>query len=392
MALGSSTVQRPLPVTGARRTRKAPTPFAIEPEDGTLMLSGELRMPQAAAVWRRLNELGRGVEGHSLNLDLSGATVVDGAIMALLVDVRTTLHDRGIACEIVGASEKTQPLVALYRGNEPPRQREVPHNPRAIERLGLATHQAAAAMSAAVSFLGEVTSAWVRTFARPQTSNFRAIPALSERAGADGVPIVVLLNFLVGFVMGFQSARQLELYGASLYVADVVGISVTRELAPLITAIIVSGRSGAAFAAELGTMRVSEEIDALRTLGFAPTRYLVLPRVVALTLVTPVLTLIGDVVGVAGGAAVGWSSLGITPTAYFSELQSAVFPWDVFTGLIKSVVFGMTIALIGCQQGFATRGGAAGVGSRTTATVVICLFAIVLIDTLFTVIFRLFGV
>jgi phospholipid/cholesterol/gamma-HCH transport system permease protein len=167
---------------------------------------------------------------------------------------------------------------------------------------------------------------------------------------------------------------------------------VTRELAPLMTAIIVSGRSGASFAAEIGTMRVGEEIDALRTLGLAPVRFLVLPRVVALALVTPALTMLGDVVGVLGGAAVGASSLGITPAAYLSELRTAVFPWDVITGLIKSFAFGIAIALIGCQQGFATRGGAAGVGDRTTATVVICLFMIVIIDTLFTVLFRVFGV
>jgi phospholipid/cholesterol/gamma-HCH transport system permease protein len=300
-------------VADARATPPEKPPFGIEPEDGRVVLSGELRMAQATAIWRRLNEQVRRVDGHALDFDLSAVDFVDGAIMSLLVDVRTTLHERGVTCELVGASERTQKLVALYHGNEPPRQRVAVRSPRAIERLGNTIHDAGSAVSHAVTFLGDVTSAWARTFARPQTSNFGAIPALSERAGADGVPIVVLLNFLVGFVMGFQSARQLELYGASLYVADVVGISVTRELAPLITAIIVSGRSGAAFAAELGTMRVSEEIDALRTLGFAPTRYLVLPRVVALTLVTPVLTLIGDVVGVAGGATVGWSSLGSRP-------------------------------------------------------------------------------
>ncbi len=200
-----------------------------------------------------------------------------------------------------------------------------------------------------------------------------------------------MLNFLVGFVMAFQSARQLKLYGANVYVADVVGISVTRELAPLMTAIIMSGRSGAAFAAELGSMRVSEEIDALRTMGFAPAPYLILPRMVALAMVAPVLTLLADVVGVTGGMAVGVSSLDVSARGYLAELRTAVVASDVWTGLVKSVAFGTAIGFIGCEQGFSTRGAAEGVGRSTTTTVVACLFTIVIVDTVFTMLFRTFG-
>jgi phospholipid/cholesterol/gamma-HCH transport system permease protein len=201
----------------------------------------------------------------------------------------------------------------------------------------------------------------------------------------------MLINFLVGFVMGFQGAKQLQSYGASLFVADLVGISVTRELAPLMTAIIVCGRSGAGFAAELGTMKVSHEIDALRAMGFGPLRYLVLPRTVALIVVLPVLTLLGDIVGILGGLVVGSTSLGISPAAYLTETQTAVHMWDVQSGLIKSVVYAVAIALIACQQGFATSGGAEGVGRRTTATVVLGLFSLVVIDAILTITFRVFG-
>jgi phospholipid/cholesterol/gamma-HCH transport system permease protein len=138
-------------------------------------------------------------------------------------------------------------------------------------------------------------------------------------------------------------------------------------------------------------MKVSDELDALRTLGFSPPRWLVLPRVIALTLVAPVLTLCGDVVGVAGGAVVATSGLGVGMRAYFAELETSVFAKDVWTGLVKSVAFGAAIALIGCQQGFATLGGAAGVGRRTTATVVICLFSVVVVDTMLTIFFRMFA-
>jgi len=153
----------------------------------------------------------------------------------------------------------------------------------------------------------------------------------------------------------------------------------------------MSGRSGAAYAAELGTMRVSEEIDALRTMGFSPTEFLIVPRVIALVIAAPVLTLLGDVLGVFGGAVVGQASLGVSFRGYFNELQSAVLASDVWTGLVKSLAFAIAIAFIGCQQGFAARGAAAGVGRGTTTTVVMCLFTIVTIDTLFTVLFRIFG-
>jgi phospholipid/cholesterol/gamma-HCH transport system permease protein len=211
-----------------------------------------------------------------------------------------------------------------------------------------------------------------------------------ERTGADAVPIVVLINFLVGFVMAFQGAVQLKQFGANIFVADLVALSVARELGPLMTAIIVCGRSGAAFAAELGTMKVSEEIDALRTMGFGPIRYLVLPRTVALMLVMPMLTLLADLVAIGGGLLVGILSLDLTISAYLGETRSALTLWDVLSGVLKSVVFALAISLISCQQGFATTGGAEGVGRRTTSSVVASLFALILIDAGFTVFFHFF--
>jgi phospholipid/cholesterol/gamma-HCH transport system permease protein len=212
-----------------------------------------------------------------------------------------------------------------------------------------------------------------------------------NRAGTDAVAIVLLINFLIGFVMGFQSAVQLKQFGANIYVADLVGLSITRELGPLMTAIIISGRSGAAFAAELGTMKVSEEVDALRTMGFDPLRFLVFPRMLALILVMPILTLLGDFVGLAGGLVVGVVSLDLTVTGYLNETRRALDVWDVFQGLIKCGVFAVAIGLISCQQGLATSGGAEGVGRRTTASVVSALFALILIDAAFTMVFHALG-
>ncbi len=203
---------------------------------------------------------------------------------------------------------------------------------------------------------------------------------------------MVLINFLIGFVMGFQSAVQLKQFGANIYVADLVGLSITRELGPLMTAIIVCGRSGAAFAAELGTMKVSEEIDALRTMGFGPLRFLVVPRILALFLAMPILVMLGDLVGIAGGLLVGVTSLDLTIMGYLNETQNSLHMWDVFQGVIKSGVFAVAIGIISCQQGLATTGGAEGVGRRTTAAVVSSLFALILIDAGFTVLFHAFHV
>jgi phospholipid/cholesterol/gamma-HCH transport system permease protein len=356
--------------------------FEIDRRAGSLRVAGELRMADAGPIWKALCSIDSGTTGQRLDIDLSEASIVDGAIMSLLVELRVELAARGIGCEFVGASARVSPLVHLYRGDEParPLEREAPVP--LFERAGRSAASAASRLFQSLAFVGELASSAFNVVVRPSTGNLRAVPALAERAGADGVPIVLLLNFLVGVVMAYQSSEQLKRYGANVYVADVVGISVTRELAPLMTAIIMSGRSGAAFAAELGTMKVSEELDALRTLGLSPFRYLVVPRLAALLLVAPVLTLLGDVVGVSGGAIVGVTSLDV----------SAVFASEVWTGLLKSVAFGGAIAIIGCQQGFATTGGAAGVGRRTTATVVICLFSIVILDTLLTIVFRMFDV
>jgi phospholipid/cholesterol/gamma-HCH transport system permease protein len=360
------------------------TSWQIERRDDRIELGGTLRLADAAPIWRQLARLAA-KPGRHLDLDLRRAELVDGAVMALLVDVRAQLLAVGATSEIVNAPAHIAPLVELYRGAEPPPPVVEPPHRSPIAQVGELAERATRRARELVTFAGELVASLVGDL---RHVHWRSLPGLAERAGTDGIPIVALLDFLVGFVIAYQSMRQLKTYGANIYIADLVGVSVTRELAPLMTAIIVAGRSGAAFAAEIGTMRVSEEIDALRTMGFSPTSYLAVPRILALALVAPVLTLVGDVVGVTGGLVVGVTSLGLTAHGYMAELRDIVVFSDVWTGLVKSVAFGIAIAFIGCRHGLSARGAASGVGRSTTATVVSCLFAIVVIDTLFTVIFR----
>jgi phospholipid/cholesterol/gamma-HCH transport system permease protein len=368
--------------------------FGIERSEGTLRLTGSMRMPAASSIWRALRRISSDQEtplGNELNLDLSGVQTIDGAVIALLVAFQADLTSRGIRSEIVGASETVRPLVELYEDGVAPARRPRRKPESAIEQVGRATLRIGAELKAVISFFGEMVIAAVSLARRPRSGHWKEVPVLVERTGADAVPIVALINFLLGFVMAYQSARQLKMYGANIYVADLVGISVTRELAPLMTAIIICGRSGAAFAAEIGSMKVSEEVDALRTLGLAPFGWLVVPRVIALLIVVPALTIVGDIIGVLGGLFVAVTSLDLTVHGYYVETRTSVQLWDVEHGLIKSVAFALTIALVSCQQGFAASGGAEGVGRRTTSTVVTTLFALVVLDAFFTILFRAFG-
>jgi phospholipid/cholesterol/gamma-HCH transport system permease protein len=291
----------------------------------------------------------------------------------------------------VGATGSVEALLALYgEHRRQPSHKLAPVRIGILDQIGRET-RAMFGESRALDFVGDVVFAGSQALRRPRSVNWADVARLMERAGADGLPIVLMLNFLVGLVTGFQAAVQLQQYGANLYVADLVGLSVTRELAPLMTAIIVAGRSGAAFSAELGTMRVNEEIDALRTLGLDPYHFLVFPRVIALVLVLPLLTILADVAGVAGGLLVALLHLDVPLQAYLLQTRNVVHSWDVFSGILKTVFFATSIALIACQRGLATTGGAEGVGRATTSAVVTSLFAIVVLDAIFTLVFNVFG-
>ncbi len=368
------------------------TVWHIDTSPGRISLAGAFGTAEAAAIWAVLQRHARELpRACGVDLELAKATTIDGTVMALLVDLRASLARRGIAARITGANESLGRLVHLYGGDRAPSEASTEHREPVIARVGGAIAATARRGRGLVEFAGELVHGAVAVIRQPSIAGWRELGPLVARTGADGIAIVLVLDFLVGFVMAYQSTRQLQTYGANLYVADIVGISMLRELAPLITAIIIAGRSGAGFAAELGTMRVSEEIDALRTMGIAPVPYLVVPRIVALAIAAPVLVLVGDLAGVMGGLVVGAMTLDVHPHAYLTELREVTVASDLWTGLVKSIAFGIAIAIIGCQQGLTTRGAASGVGRSTTTTVVACLFMLVAIDTGLTMLFRGIG-
>ncbi len=366
--------------------------YQVIREGETVRLTGDLRMHEAAALWRDLRkEMNRAHAPESMTFDLRSVHEVDGSVMALIVQLRTELASRGVKAELVCASQNVERVVNLYSGHEGV-ARQIKRKPEsAVAHVGRATIAVVNHAKEILGFLGSMVLAAYTLTRHPRAGHWKEVAPLVERSGSDAVPIVALITFLIGFIVAFQSAHQLEAFGANIYVADLVGISITRELAPLMTAIIVCGRSGAAFTAEIGSMKVNEEIDALRTLGIRPFNWLVVPRTVALVLVLPILTLIGDFLGVLGGLVVAVTDLDLTSQGYILETLTAVRGSDIVSGLVKSVAFAVAIALIACQQGFAASGGAEGVGKRTTTTVVTCLFSLVLIDAAFTFSFRVLG-
>ncbi len=207
------------------------------------------------------------------------------------------------------------------------------------------------------------------------------------RIGYDSVPIVCTISFFVGLIMAMQSAYQLERFGATIFVANLVAVSITRELGPLLTAIIIAGRSGSAIAAEIGTMKVAEELDALRTMGFNPIHFLVVPRTLAMMIMLPCLTILADLVGIFGGYLIGVFSLDISTIRYYNQTANALVMKDLISGLVKTEFFALIISAIGCYEGFMVEGGAEGVGKSTTASVVISIFLIIAADVFFTALF-----
>jgi phospholipid/cholesterol/gamma-HCH transport system permease protein len=243
-----------------------------------------------------------------------------------------------------------------------------------------------------LSFLGEAAVAFTRSVAEPRRIRWRPLLYNLQTAGFEALPITGLLTFLLGIVIAYQGAEQLERVGANIYIVDLVGLAMVRELSPLITAIIVAGRSGSAYTAQIGTMKVTEEIDALRTIGIAPMDLLVLPKAFALVVALPLLTVYTDVMGILGGMVMARAQLDVSFTTFIDRLDEAVSLTSFLIGVGKTPVFAAIIALVGCYQGFRVSGSAESVGQRTTVSVVQSIFLVILADALFSIAFSHLGI
>ncbi len=324
-------------------------------------------------------------------LDTAGAWVLHRGLQRLKA--------QGMAVTLQGLRPEFARLLALVDkpaadatpSNSPntanPADKPAPPRPGRLDRLGRSSTEALKGAAALLGFVGEAAMALAGCFAHPSRWRWRAIGHNIRTAGVDALPIVGLLSFLLGVVVAYQAADQLRRYGANIFVADLVGLSMLREFAPLITAIIIAGRSGSAYAAQIGTMAVTEEIDALRTLGVSPQELLVLPKIIALVITLPLLTVFADVLGVFGGMVMARAQLDVGFADFLDRFVKAVSATSYLTGIGKAPVFAAIIATIGCYQGMRTRGGADSVGLQTTRSVVQAIFGVIVADALFSVAF-----
>lgn len=259
-------------------------------------------------------------------------------------------------------------------------------------RVGEATLKAAGSMGEMLEFLGEASGAFLRLIGGKARFRRSDLVLLIQECGAQALPIVSLISVLVGLILAFVGAVQLRLFGAQIYVADLVGIGMAREMGAMMTAIVMAGRTGAAFAAQLGTMEVNEEIDALKTLGISPMDFLVLPRMLALVLMLPLLCLYADLMGILGGGIIGIGLLDISPMQYINETKSALNLMQFVAGLVKAGVFGILVALSGCLRGMQCGRSASAVGEAATSAVVTAIVSIIVSDALLTVIYDRLGI
>ncbi len=316
-------------------------------------------------------------------LDTAGAWVLQQLLLRLQGEgVVVTL--RGLRPEFAKLLDVVAQHVADQTGQSAP---AASLSPPALGRVGRSAAAAYEQTVALLGFIGESAFALAGCIAHPARFRWRPILYNIRSAGFDALPIVGLLSFMLGIVVAYQGAEQLRQYGANIFVADLVGLSMLREFAPLITAIIIAGRSGSAYAAQIGTMAVTEEIDAMRTIGIAPLELLVLPKLIALVIVLPLLTVFADVLGVFGGMIMARAQLGVSFSEFLDRFVKAVSITSYVVGIGKAPVFAAIIAMIGCFQGFRTTGGADSVGRQTTRSVVQSIFLVILADGLFSVAF-----
>jgi len=324
-------------------------------------------------------------------LDAREVTEWDTGLVVFVVNALQRIAAHDVPVERVGLPEGVQRLVALATAVPEARARAATPRPSWLERIGLATLGMVREAGDVLRFLGEATQAFGRLLTGRADFPRSDFALIVQECGPSALPIVTLISFLVGLILAFVGAVQLRQFGAQIYVADLVAIAMATEMGALMTAILMAGRTGAAFAAQLGTMKVNEEIDALITTGIPPMEYLVLPRMLALIVMMPLLTIYADVIGMIGGGVIGVSFLGLGVWPYWEETKSALTLLDFVKGLLKSSVFGVLVAVAGCLRGLQSGRSAAAVGLAATSAVVTAIVFIVVADGIITVLYDVLG-
>ena len=358
--------------------RRAVPPLSYRLEGEVLHLEGDLDR----GVARELSDLLAKPRPGQLILDLEGVGSMDSAAVGTLISGWRCARESFVVGPLSPGAERA---LSMSRVVPTPEEPAAPSG--LVENLGGSLYSGRDAAREFLQLAADASFAVVGAILHPKRLRWAALVEQALHIGSNALRIVALIVFLVGLTVAFQSAYQLQQFGAAIYVADLTAVSVVREMGPLMTAILVAGRSGSSIAAEVATMQVSEEIDALKVMGIDPVAYLAVPRLLALLVVMPLLTALADVVGIAGGFIVGVFYLDLAPAAFLNQVVNALKPFDVVSGIIKSASFAFGIGLIGLFYGYRVRGGASEVGRTTTGSVVASIFYIIVADCLFSVVF-----
>ena len=360
------------------------------PGVGALILSGRLDACSTGGLWRDLDARLRHSPVSALEVDTAGVEYCDGAGLALLhfLSMGGMLPPGGKAT-IRGLRPEFQNLFQRFTAEDYQRNRQPPPVPGSVpEEVGRAVVAAANELEEEVAFVGEVSRGLVANLARPKAMRWGEVWRVFEQAGVNALPIISLISLLIGLIIAFEAAAPFAMFGAQIFIANLLGITMARELSGLMTAIILAGRSGSAFAAELGTMKVNEELNALETFGLNPVRFLVVQRVLAGILLTPLLTIYSIFVGILGGVLV-MVAMGFPLVTIYHQMAQALSYKDILIGVGKGVIFGAIIAGVGCLRGLQTKQGPSAVGVSTTRSVVTGILLVIVADAVIAVLLYL---
>jgi phospholipid/cholesterol/gamma-HCH transport system permease protein len=350
-----------------------------------LVLSGRLDVETAADARREIVERLAGFGAGPLEVDASGIEKGDVSGMVVLYELAEGRLLPGVRARIGGLPPELARLLAAFPTGEALAALEkAPPRPRLLTEIGVATQSLFADLRAQATFLGSVVMGFAAVLRRPRLMRWHEVAVVFEKAGVNALPIVSLISILMGLVIAFEAAQPLEMFGAQIFIADMIGLVMVREFSPIFTAIILAGRSGAAFAAEIGTMKVNEELNALETMGLDPVRFLVIQRIFAATMLMPILTAYSMLVGVAGGVIV-MLAMGFPFAQIWAQLVGALHVGDVLLGAGKALLFGAIVAGLGCLRGMQTAEGPNAVGDSTTRAVVAGILMIIVVDAVFSV-------
>jgi len=363
-----------------------------EQGDVTITIVGRLDSTSTSSIWQKAMDALEAATAKRVVIDTSGVDYCDGTGIGLLVELHLRQRKAGGELEIMGLRTEFQRLMDMFDPAEFEKpQIEKPHKTRLPEEVGRATLTVWDNISSQISFLGELVVTLVHAAWNPRRVRWKDAFLISETGGVNALPIIALISFLIGLIMAFQAAIPMRQFGAEIFVADLIALSTLRELGPLMTAIVMAGRTSSAFAAELGTMKVNEEIDAMSTMGLDPVRFLVVTRVIAILIMMPLLTIFANLLGIMGGSVV-LLSLGYPLVTYVDRIIISASYVDLLGGLVKSLAFGLIVAGIGCSRGLQTKTGASAVGDSTTKAVVSGFVLIIITDGIFSVVYFYLGI